>query len=290
VTAPPRSPADVLPGVAGHGTRVVGALLGVAGGEAYGGGTAAGGEGADDVFVPVPWQRCSGRDGDIGGPVTTALLDLCHGYVARRGHGLPAEVAERSSGVAGPGWLLAVAMVRTDERQLLADTLELATVAGVSARSLGDYVAYVELAADLIAGRPPIRCAEAAHGAWLSGVGPRPRLCGEAGIDALSAGVWALAQRSRITEVMAVLAEVATPSVGAAALGLLGLRDGTEAVPVGWQRRLACTAACLALAPGLVRARCRDHARHGGRYGGGRDGLPRCFHAAGQCVKAGART
>jgi hypothetical protein len=285
------SAAAALPGVAGQGTKVVGGLLGVAGGETFGGGLGGrGGSGSDDVFVPAPWQRCSGREGDIGGPVTTALLDLCHGYVARRGYGLPSEVAERASGVAGPGWLLAVAMVRGGERQLVADTLELATIAGVSARSLGDYVAYVELAADLVAGRPPVRWAEAAHGAWLSGVGAQPRLCGEAGIDALSAGVWALAQRDRITEVMATLAEVATPSVGAAALGLLGLRDGSEAVPVGWHRRLACTAACLALAPGLVRARCRDHARHGGRNGGGRDTLPRCFHAAGQCVKAGART
>lgn len=283
---------DALPGVAGQGTKVVGGLLGVAGGELFGGIGGTGGRGGDtvhdDVFVPVPWQRCSGRVGDIGGPVTTALLDLCHGYVARRGHGLPAEVAERCSGVAGPGWLLAVAMVRTDERQLVADTLELAMVAGASARSLGDYVAYVELAADLMAGRPPMKYVEVAHGAWLSGLGSQPRLCGEAAIDALSAGVWALAQPCGIGEVMATLAEVATPSVAAAALGLLGLRGGSGSVPVGWQRRLPCTAACLALAPGLVRARCRDHARHGGRNSGGRDLLPRCFHAAGQCVKAGA--
>lgn len=44
--------ADALPGVAGQGTKVVGGLLAVAGGETFGGGLGGrGGSGPDDVFV-----------------------------------------------------------------------------------------------------------------------------------------------------------------------------------------------------------------------------------------------
>jgi hypothetical protein len=78
---------------------------------------------------------------------------------------------------------------------------------------------------------------------------------------------------------MPALAAVATPGVGAAAAGLLGLRDGCASMPGHWQRRLRSAPDCLNLAPGLVRARCRGHQLHrhvdthgsgaGGPYGPG---------------------
>jgi hypothetical protein len=210
------------------------------------------------------------------GPVTRALLELADGYVLRRGHGVPVDVAERHEGVSTPAWLLVVAVVRSNSKDLVADTLELANAAGVPSRALGDCLAYVELAAGLFAGRPAVAAIETAlghghdHGlgtgcrAMLSG-GPgdaAPPLCGEAPADALSASIWALSQPGGVADVMPALAAVTTPGVGAAAAGLLGLRDGCASMPAHWQRRLRSASDCLALAPGLVRARCRGHQLH----------------------------
>lgn len=214
------------------------------------------GRGVGDQAFPGVRPRC-GCEPD--GPVTAALVDLCHTYVARRGRGVPVEVAGRHDGVAGPAWLLAVAIVRSDARELVADTLELATAAGVPAGTLGDYVAYVELAAGLLAGDSTVAAIERVTGGWLPEQQPEPRLCGDTAADALTASLWALVQPGGIADVLPELATLTTPGVGAAAAGLLGLRDGSDAVPVAWQRYLRTTAACLALAPGLVRARCRGH-------------------------------
>lgn len=272
----------------GGPTRAAGGLLGVAGGET--------------------WRGGNGRV-EPDGPVTTALVDLCHSYVARRGEGVPVEVAKRHDGVAGLGWLLAVAVVRDDERERVAETLELALAAGVALHELGACVRYVEIAARLFAGLPVEAAVEAATG-WPAsllgaedvgtggasggfggsggsrGVGctgalggavgaggwrgfgdpgraNAPELCGESVADSLSAGVWALRQTGGVADVVQALSGVALPSVGAAAAGLVGLRDGGGSVPAHWHRRLHCSAACLALAPGLVRARCRSGARNG---------------------------
>jgi hypothetical protein len=215
--------------------------------------------------------------------VTAALVDLCHGYVASRGRRVPVDVGERHEGVATPAWMLAVAVVRPGSRDIVSDTLELALSARVPRGALGDCVAYVELAAALFAGRPVAEAvgalgggrgrrgdpAEVASGplagrpalarAVAVATGDAPRLTGEGPADALSAGLWALHQPVGLAEVMPVLARVATPGVAAAVGGLLGLRDGCAGMPAHWQCRVRGAAACLALAPGLVRARCRDH-------------------------------
>jgi hypothetical protein len=233
----------------GGPTRAAGGLLGVAGGET--------------------WRDGNGRV-EPDGPVTTALVDLCHSYVARRGDGVPLEVAKRHDGVAGPAWLLAVAVVRDDERERVAETLELALAAGVALHDLGDCVSYVEMAARLFAGQPAEAVVEASTGRPVLPVGPGgPELCGESVADALAAGLWALCQTGGVADVVQALSGVAPPSVGAAAAGLVGLRDGGGAVPAHWHRRLRCSAACLALAPGLVRARCRTSAEDGVGRGAG---------------------
>lgn len=196
------------------------------------------------------------RGGD--GPVTAALMDLCHSYVARRGDGVPVEVAKRHDGVSGPGWLLAVAVVRTDRSELIGDTLELALAAGIRRHALGDCVAYVEMAAALFAGQPVEVAVEAAIGGSAPTLRGRPRVSGECVADAVAAGIWALGQSGGVADVVAALADVVPPAVGAAAAGLVGLRDGGGAVPAHWHRRLHCSASCMALAPGLVRARFRS--------------------------------
>jgi hypothetical protein len=202
--------------------------------------------------------------GSSEGPVTAALVDLCHGYVASRGRRVPIDVGERHEGVATPAWMLAVAVVRPAGRDLVSDTLELALAARVPRGALADCVAYVELAAALFAGRST---AEAVADVGAGGRGrigvPAPggplRLTGEGPADAVGAGLWALHHPGGLAEVLPVLARVGTPGVAAAVGGLLGLRDGCAGMPAHWQRRVRGAAACLALAPGLVRARCRTH-------------------------------
>lgn len=243
----------------GAPSRAAGGLLGVAGGETF----AEQAHGDRTFIAPLPGDR-RGPDG----PVTRALVELADSYVLRRGHGVPVDVAERHEGVATPAWLLAVAVVRSNSRELIADTLELANAAGVPSRSLGDCVAYVELAAGLFAGRPASAAIDQAtwngrrHCGPPAGTGPKPSLCGEGPVDALSASIWALGQPGGLADVMPMLAAVATPAVGAAAVGVLGLRDGCASMPANWHRRLRSAPDCLALAPGLVRARCRGHQLH----------------------------
>jgi hypothetical protein len=190
------------------------------------------------------------------------LVDLCHGYVATRGQRVPLDVGERHEGVATPAWMLAVAVVRPGGRDLVSDTLELALAARVPRGALADCVAYVEMAAALFAGRTTAEAVAgpAARGAATAALPGAPlRLTGEGPADALGAGIWALHQPGGLPEVLPELARVATPGVAAAVGGLLGLRDGCGAMPAHWQRRVRGAAACLALAPGLVRARCRSH-------------------------------
>jgi hypothetical protein len=232
----------------GGPSRAAGGLLGVAGGEA---------------FAEQAYGDCTFADG----PLTRALVELADSYVLRRGHGVPVDVAEKHEGVPTPAWLLAVAVVRSNSRELIADTLELANAAGVPSRALGDCVAYVELAAGLFAGRPAVAAIETAtddgrRHCTVPARQPAPLLCGEGPVDALTAGIWALSQPGGLAEVMPALAAVTTPGVGAAAAGLLGLRDGGASMPAHWQRRLRSASECLALAPGLVRARCRGHQLH----------------------------
>jgi hypothetical protein len=228
----------------GGPTRAACGLLGVVGGESWR-------DGALTGFEP---------DGALAdGPVTTALVDLCHSYVARRGHIVPVDVAERHDGVAGPAWLLAVALVRVKEADLIADTLELALAAGMTRSTLGDCVAYVRMASALFAGQPVETAIEAATGWSGPSAADSPHLCGESAADAVAAGVWALHCPGGMADVVPRLAAVAPPGVGAAAAGLVGLRDGDVAVPSRWYRRLRSSAVCLALAPGLVRARCHGY-------------------------------
>ncbi|MGH9213854.1 MAG: hypothetical protein ACRD2C_24750 [Acidimicrobiales bacterium] len=211
------------------------------------------------------WREANGRI-EPDGPVTEALLDLCHSYVARRGAGVPVEVAKRHDGVAGTGWLLAVAVVRDEARVRIAETLELALAAGVGLHAVADCVAYVELASQLFAGKPVEMAVEAATGRPAVTVRTAaPELCGESVADALAAGLWALGRPGGVADVVRTLASTASPGVTAAAAGLVGLRDGGGAVPAHWHRRLHCSASCLALAPGLVRARCRGDVPRGDR-------------------------
>ncbi len=238
--------------------RVTGGLLGAIAGEA--------------------WQRDRSRGqipGDAG-PVAAALIDLGHAYVARRGAAVPVEVATRHRGVPGPAWMLPVAIVRSDIPALVGNTLELAVGSGVPRHHLGRCVAYVELAACLLAGWSVQEAIRVVH-AMVGGPDPgaavdvRQLLTGEPIIDALHVGMWTLVQAAGITDVAPGLPTLTTPGVVAAAAGLLGLRDGASQIPPDWHPHLRQIVDCQVLAPALVRAqqagRVADHLGSDGQVG-----------------------
>jgi hypothetical protein len=203
------------------------------------------------------------------GPVAAAMADLAHAYVATRGNVVPVEVAERHCGVAGPAWLLPVAITRPDVPSLVAETLELAIAAGVGRDFLGHCVAYVELVACVFAGwdlADAFAVVTAATGDPLPSLDGPPVMAGDAVPDALAAGVWALAQRANAAEIVDKLATDTTPSVAAAAAGLLGLRLGVDRLPADWRTRLRDQVECEALAPSLLRARFLSGAEQDGGW------------------------
>lgn len=189
------------------------------------------------------------------GPVTAALIALATGYVSRNGDGAPLAVADRQDGVPAPAWLLPVAIVRPFSNNLAADALQLARASGVPGHALSPCVTYVELAAELFAGRPADEAVEAITGEPVPRKAPAPALCGEPQLDALATSVWALAQPIGVAELIPELAPVTQPSVRAAAAALVGLRDGASSLPADWIRDLPDASACLTLAADLVGVR-----------------------------------
>jgi hypothetical protein len=219
------------------------------------------------------WDRTGDLAAAVGDrcPVADALVDVTREYI-RSGEAVPVEAAQRHEGATAPGWLLAVAVVRPGRTDLVADTLELATAAGVPRRSLGACVAYIELAAGLFAGMPVESAVQAATGGVVSVdlaavADPEraaPSLCGDTPADALTAGVWAVLQDAESADVMNVIRRLSTPGVAAAVAGLLGLRDGCGALPLSWHQGSERAAVCNSLAPSLIRSRCHGPARLNG--------------------------
>lgn len=83
-----------------------------------------------------------------------------------------------------------------------------------------------------------------------------PGLAGEPVTDGLAAALWAVTQHRSVAELLALLSDIATPSVLAAAGSVLGLRDGVDALPATLHARRPETAArCIDLVPGLLLAR-----------------------------------
>lgn len=219
--------------------RVTGGLLGVVGGEA--------------------WRGSRGRF-ELGGPVAAALVDVSRAYVSNPEAGAPVEVAKQHEGVPGPGWLLPVAFVRSESADREREVSELAETAGMGSYQVPACVAYVELAANLFATGDPGQGSLTAAG--HADEPASPRLLGVGAVDGLAAGSWALGRRENLGAVIPTLVEsgqnLVAPWVAAAAAGLLGVRDGSEAFPPQWHRRLPRRQrhACSHLAEALVHTHC----------------------------------
>lgn len=223
--------------------RATGGLLGVLGGEAWRGGRAG--------FEP-------------GGPVSAALVDVSQAYVSDPEGGAPIRVAKQHEGVPGPGWLLPVAFVCSDSGGRAREVNELAEAAGMGSYQIPACIAYVELAASLFAAQSPEQASRDAGSQTAPAASPAPRLLGVGAVDGLAAGSWALSRPGSLAVVipslMASSDNLLAPWVAAAAAGLVGVRDGSAAVPTQWHRRLPRRQrqACARLAEALVDRRRND--------------------------------
>jgi hypothetical protein len=94
-----------------------------------------------------------------------------------------------------------------------------------------------------------------AHVAGLVDPAEQPLETGRPAADGLTLGLWALTQPASLTELLGKLAATSSRPVVAAAAGLVGLRDGLDAIPAAWYRQLDLTHACIALAQSLQQPR-----------------------------------
>lgn len=80
----------------------------------------------------------------------------------------------------------------------------------------------------------------------------QPLETGRSASDGLTLGLWALTQPATFDELLGKLAATSSPPVVAAAAGVVGLRDGLDAIPDEWYHQLDLTDDCLALAKPLL--------------------------------------
>jgi hypothetical protein len=205
------------------------------------------------VLVAEAWPIGSPGPFGSAGPIATAMVDLARRLTRAITPRALGEVADLHDGAAGPAWLLPLALAHPEAIELPADALELASRTHVPNHEVNACTAYVHLAAQLVAEQPVPAAIATFPG--LAVPAEQPLETGHPARDALALGIWAVAQSAAFGEQMGKLAATSSPSVTAAAGGLLGLRDGLDAIPDTWYRHLDLADACLALAPSLHQTR-----------------------------------
>lgn len=196
------------------------------------------------VLVAETWPIGSPQAFGRGGPMATTMIDLARNVTGATTRDAMGEVANRHDSIAGPAWLLPLALTQSEPSGLAADAAELAARATVPTDEIHDCVAYVELAAHIVAEQPV--AAAITRIAGLAVPAEQPLETGRQAPDGLTLGLWALTQPASFTKLLGMLAATSSPPVVAAAAGLVGLRDGLDAIPAAWYRQLDLTDACLA--------------------------------------------
>jgi hypothetical protein len=163
------------------------------------------------------------------------------------------EAADLHGGPAGPAWLLPLALAHPGASELPAGAGELASRAHVPSEQVDACAAYVQLAAQLVAEQPVPTAIATVPG--LAVPAEQPLETGHPATDGLALGLWALTRSAAFCEQMGKLAATSSPPVAAAAGGLLGLRDGLDAIPATWYRHVDLADACIALARSLHQTR-----------------------------------
>jgi hypothetical protein len=205
------------------------------------------------VLVADTWPIGASRPIGSGAPIATAMVDLARAVTQPTTPGALGEVADRHDNVAAPAWLLPVAFAQTDRAQLMEHTLELVGRADVPTDDADASVAYVVLAAELVACQPVLASIDEVTDLALPA--DQPLETGRPASDGLAVGLWALTQSAGFDELLPRLAATSSRPVVAAASGLVALRDGLAAIRPAWYRHLHLTHECLALAQPLQEAR-----------------------------------
>jgi hypothetical protein len=184
-----------------------------------------------------------------GGPITRALLDLADAYADR-----DAPVLPDVSGPVGPAWLVPTAVAHIDVLAAARDAVGL-----VGPRPA--CVSYVQLASCILAGT-----VFGGHTLESGGGDTQPPTpASDPNSAALATALWALTRPTPLGELLPMLAHATGLPAAAAAGGLVGIRDGLDAVPVRWYRRLDHAPEALALAACLTHTR-RDRTRLAQRH------------------------
>ena len=188
-------------------------------------------------FLAIVGAEARLLDDPDGGPGTQAILNVARAYVAGDST-IPAP-----GSVAGPAWLIAVAVAHDGVIRAGRDTVALAGARPAT-------VSYTGLASTILTG--VVFGGHALQSAQTGPTGTTFCQCDPAA-TALIAGIWALAQPPGVGELLPELAHAGP--VAAAAAGLIGLRDGLDALPRTWHRGLTHAPEALALAAQLTRTR-----------------------------------
>ena len=200
------------------------------------------------VLVAESWPIGSTPASGGRAPIAAAMVDLARSLTRATTPDRLGESADRHHRVAGPAWLLPLALVPGPSTGLAPDIAELVARGHVPTDEVDACVAYVNLAAHIVA-HQPVRAA-IADVTDLSVPAEQPLETGCHATDGLTLGGWALTQPASFAE-LGKLTATSSPPVAAAAAGLVGLRDNLDAIPATWYRQLDLSDTCLALAPTL---------------------------------------
>jgi ADP-ribosyl-[dinitrogen reductase] hydrolase len=229
--------------------------------------TYAGGYSLPDVAAAfLEWF--DGRPVDVGGTTAAALGHL-------RRHGCPevsgSAVADRANS-AGNGSLmrcLATGLARGDRRTRRIEAVEISAVTHADRRCTQACVAYCDLVSLLLDGATPDHAVEEVLRSSPMSADVRRAIDGAgeligAELDTsgyvlatLQVGVWALLQPRSVEDVLVEVANLGgdADTTTAVAGGLLGVRDGADAIPARWVDRLEYRDRLAALVPFLVGVR-----------------------------------
>ncbi|HZA78245.1 MAG TPA: hypothetical protein VE623_17840, partial [Acidimicrobiales bacterium] len=122
--------------------------------------------------------------------MATTMIDLARNLTGATTRDAMGEVANRHDSIAGPAWLLPLALTQSEPSGLAADAAELAARATVPTDEIHDCVAYVELAAHIVAEQPV--AAAITRIAGLAVPAEQPLETGRQAPDGLTLGLWAL--------------------------------------------------------------------------------------------------
>lgn len=190
---------------------------------------------------------------DVGG-VTAAALGWLRQHQDPRasGRALLPRFGDRAAGNGGLMRALPTALARRDPAARRAEAAAVSAVTHADPRCVDAAVLYCDLAALLLEGRAPAAAVEQVLTGTPAGEEARDRLAGAPGktlsqlrptgyvLDTLEVAVWAVSQPASLEECLIEIVNLGddADTTGAVAGGLLGVRDGSGAIPPRWLARL----------------------------------------------------